>query len=48
MAGVEHQCNGVGAFRRDLGRELTDLFAHIILRQIGRTRHVEPGVAKQF
>ena len=48
MARIEHQRNGIGALRRHLGRELADLLAHLVLRQIGRAGHVESGIGEQL
>lgn len=48
VAGVKHQRDGVGTFRRHLRCEIADLGAHLGLRQIGRGRHLETGIAQQL
>ena len=48
VARIEHQRDGIGAFRRHLGREVADLGAQFVLRQIGGGQHLEAGLGQHL
>jgi hypothetical protein len=48
VARIEHQRDGIGAFRRHPGREVADLGAQLVLRQIGGGQHLETGLGQHL